>query len=480
MVEKPFEGWDLRFPIEEAARAGTVVVRLTGRSIERGAFRMGPLDLEIDWGERVALTGANGTGKSTLVAALLGPVPLTAGVRWIGPSVVVGELGQDRRAMGGPTTWSGTVHGAVSAGPGRGQVAAGQVRPGRRARDPIGGSLSPGERTRAELAMFQGRGVNFLVLDEPTNHLDLPAIEQLESALAGFGGTLLLVSHDRSCSGRWTSPARSSSRTVRDRSDQPTGGAPMLSTVTDAWRTLVPPDGDRHGPLAPLLVTLTVVTGLVDAFSYLVLGHVFVANMTGNVVFLAFALTGAKGFSIAASLSALGAFFVGALCSGRLVIAPRPTAGTDAGDVHDLPDRAGGGGPRGWLERDRSRHGRVTLRPHRTDGSGHGDAERHGPQAGRARPDHHGADPDHRRCGIRRPRGRWDQLAHRPARALGPGHVLRSRGRCPLRPPPGQAGRSCSSPWCCWCPSPSSPAGCRGRARSGTRRPESRLLSRTG
>ncbi len=93
----------------------------------------------------------------------------------------------------------------------------------------------------------------------------------------------------------------------------------MLSTATDAWRTLVPPAGDRHGPLAPFLVVLTVVTGLVDAFSYLVLGHVFVANMTGNVVFLAFALTGAKGFSIAASLSALGAFFVGALASGRLI-----------------------------------------------------------------------------------------------------------------------------------------------------------------
>ena len=101
----------------------------------------------------------------------------------------------------------------------------------------------------------------------------------------------------------------------------------MLSTVTDAWRTLVPPDGDRHGPLAPLLVTLTVVTGLVDAFSYLVLGHVFVANMTGNVVFLAFALTGAKGFSIAASLSALGAFFVGAVCSGRLVTHLGPRRG---------------------------------------------------------------------------------------------------------------------------------------------------------
>ena len=58
-------------------------------------------------------------------------------------------------------------------------------------------SLSPGERTRAALALLQARGVNLLVLDEPTNHLDLPAIEQLESALASYPGTLLLVTHDR-------------------------------------------------------------------------------------------------------------------------------------------------------------------------------------------------------------------------------------------------------------------------------------------
>jgi len=58
-------------------------------------------------------------------------------------------------------------------------------------------SLSPGERTRAALALLQARGVNLLVLDEPTNHLDLPAIEQLEQALSGYTGTLLLVTHDR-------------------------------------------------------------------------------------------------------------------------------------------------------------------------------------------------------------------------------------------------------------------------------------------
>ncbi len=86
----------------------------------------------------------------------------------------------------------------------------------------------------------------------------------------------------------------------------------------DMRQTIAPPSDDRHGPLPPLLLGLTVVTGLVDAFSYLVLGHVFVANMTGNVVFLGFALAGASGFSIPASLTALGAFCLGALLGGRL------------------------------------------------------------------------------------------------------------------------------------------------------------------
>jgi len=76
--------------------------------------------------------------------------------------------------------------------------------------------------------------------------------------------------------------------------------------------------GTDNGPLVPLLVAITFVTGLVDAFSYLVLGHVFVANMTGNVVFLGFALAGAPDFSIADSVVALVAFGLGAFAGGRL------------------------------------------------------------------------------------------------------------------------------------------------------------------
>jgi uncharacterized membrane protein YoaK (UPF0700 family) len=75
---------------------------------------------------------------------------------------------------------------------------------------------------------------------------------------------------------------------------------------------------DRDGPLPPLLLVLTVVTGLVDAVSYLKLGHVFVANMTGNVAFLGFAVAGVRDFSIPASIVAIAAFMLGALAGGRL------------------------------------------------------------------------------------------------------------------------------------------------------------------
>jgi len=92
----------------------------------------------------------------------------------------------------------------------------------------------------------------------------------------------------------------------------------MKTFFSEVRQTLVPRGEVKHGPLPPLLVAMTLVTGLVDAFSYLVLGHVFVANMTGNVVFLAFALAGAPGFSILASLVALGSFVLGSFGGGLL------------------------------------------------------------------------------------------------------------------------------------------------------------------
>ena len=196
-VDKPWEGWDLRFTINEANRSGDVVVRLEDAVVQRGAFTLGPFTLDIAWADRVALVGPNGSGKTTLVETLLGRVPLAAGTRRLGPSVVIGELAQDRRLLGDGSTLADAF--TATTGLPRDQARSQLAKFGLDSRAVVrpSSSLSPGERTRAELAAFAALGVNFLVLDEPTNHLDLPAIEQLESALQNFGGTLMLVSHDR-------------------------------------------------------------------------------------------------------------------------------------------------------------------------------------------------------------------------------------------------------------------------------------------
>ncbi|HVA70694.1 MAG TPA: ABC-F family ATP-binding cassette domain-containing protein [Acidimicrobiales bacterium] len=197
VVERPFEGWDLRFSIDEATRAGEIVVRLIDVVVERATFRLGPINLEVAWGERVSLTGHNGSGKSTLIQTVLGTLGITRGSRWMGPGVVAGVLGQDRRALQSDHDLARYVSDRcrLSQSETRSLLAKFGLGP----RQVIGPArlLSPGERTRAELAIFQAQGVNFLVLDEPTNHLDLPAIEQLEKALENFGGTLLLTTHDR-------------------------------------------------------------------------------------------------------------------------------------------------------------------------------------------------------------------------------------------------------------------------------------------
>ncbi|SCG56458.1 ABC-F family ATP-binding cassette domain-containing protein [Micromonospora coxensis] len=198
VVEEPRKEWELRMEIAAAPRAGAVVAALRGAVVRRGGFTLGPVDLQIDWADRVAITGANGSGKSTLLAALLGRLPLDAGHASLGPGVVIGEVDQARGLFLGDQPLLDAFGAAVP------ELAPADVRTllakfGLRARHVLrpAATLSPGERTRAALALLQGRGVNLLVLDEPTNHLDLPAIEQLESALANYAGTLLLVTHDR-------------------------------------------------------------------------------------------------------------------------------------------------------------------------------------------------------------------------------------------------------------------------------------------
>jgi ATPase subunit of ABC transporter with duplicated ATPase domains len=198
VVAEPRKEWELRMEIAAAPRAGAIVASLRGAVVRRGPFTLGPVDVQVDWADRVAITGPNGSGKTTLLGALLGRIPLDEGHAALGPGVIVGEVDQARGLFLGGESLLDAFRSAV---PGQlpeeartllakfGLGAAHVLRPA--------GTLSPGERTRAVLALLQARGVNLLVLDEPTNHLDLPAIEQLEAALESYPGTLLLVTHDR-------------------------------------------------------------------------------------------------------------------------------------------------------------------------------------------------------------------------------------------------------------------------------------------
>lgn len=197
-IDEPRKEWQLRMSIAQAPRAGAVVANLRKARVRRGSFTLGPVSLQIDWGDRVAITGANGSGKSTLLAALLGRLPLDAGSASLGPGVVVGEVDQARRTFERPGAFLDVFRQSLpDLEPAEIRTLLAKFGLGAQAVELPAGSLSPGERTRAALALLQAKGVNLLVLDEPTNHLDLPAIEQLESALESYDGTLLLVTHDR-------------------------------------------------------------------------------------------------------------------------------------------------------------------------------------------------------------------------------------------------------------------------------------------
>ncbi|WP_299087134.1 ABC-F family ATP-binding cassette domain-containing protein [uncultured Microbacterium sp.] len=197
-VEEPRKEWQLEFTIGAAPRSSTVVSTLSGAVFRQGDFTLGPVSLQVIAGERIGITGPNGAGKSTLLRALLGTQHPDAGTASLGANVQIGEIDQARSSLSGSAPLAVAFEALVP------ELNSGEVRTllakfgliADHVTRPVD-DISPGERTRAALALLQARGVNVLVLDEPTNHLDLPAIEQLEQALESYTGTLLLVTHDR-------------------------------------------------------------------------------------------------------------------------------------------------------------------------------------------------------------------------------------------------------------------------------------------
>ena len=197
VVEEPREPWELRLTIPTVGRSGDVVATARGAVVERGTFRLGPVDVDLRVGDRAALVGANGSGKSTLIELLLGRVEPTAGSASLGASVVVGEIEQARTELLGDESLLDAFVAATGLVVAEARTLLAKFGLGAEHVHRSAATLSPGERTRGSLALLMANGANLLVLDEPTNHLDMAAIEQLEQALDTFAGTVVLVTHDR-------------------------------------------------------------------------------------------------------------------------------------------------------------------------------------------------------------------------------------------------------------------------------------------
>ena len=193
-VQRPRERLPMKLAFDPAERGSDLVFSVSGLVVEVGGRTFGPLDLSVTNGERIAIIGPNGIGKSLLLKALVGEIVPSHGDIRRGSGLKIGYLSQEPLRL--------DSHGVLSELGGAGEE--GMLRRTLHrfridAKDVVKpvAELSPGQRSRLVLANLMLQRGNCLVLDEPSNHLDLEAMEALEGALSEFEGTAIAVSHDR-------------------------------------------------------------------------------------------------------------------------------------------------------------------------------------------------------------------------------------------------------------------------------------------
>jgi ATPase subunit of ABC transporter with duplicated ATPase domains len=200
-VEVPDRPWQAKrthLPFREPGRNAGTIAALEGATLRRGTFALGPLDLEVRDGDRLALAGPNGCGKSTILAALAGRVQPATGTVWRAGGLAIAEVAQERASLLAhdqpDVVAAARAHAGLDERAARAALAAMGLSKQAVARPPA--TLSPGERTRAELAVATAAGARLLLLDEPTNHLDVEALQALEQALEDWPGAIVVATHD--------------------------------------------------------------------------------------------------------------------------------------------------------------------------------------------------------------------------------------------------------------------------------------------